>query len=67
MTNEEYAWREGFDRRMEVDQFGMGAFSAGELHPPYNEKQHSELFHAWLEGWEDAEASLRAKQWSAKR
>lgn len=67
MSNEEYAWRQGFDRRMEVEEFGRGSFLASDLEPPYKRIEDPELWVAWIEGWMDAQNTLKAKAWGSTR
>jgi hypothetical protein len=62
MTELEYAWRLGYDKRMEVAEFGAGAFLTEDLKAPYTD---IELVLAWNQGWDDAAGSLKAAAWKA--
>jgi hypothetical protein len=64
MNDVEYAWRLGYDKRMEVALYGAGSFLASDLQPPVDLTEEETV--AWQEGWKDATDSLKAAAFSAK-
>ena len=64
MTDMEYAWRLGYDSRMDVALYGKGAFGAWELEPPAEMTDEEKI--AWSQGWDDAADSLKVAAFTAQ-
>ncbi len=63
MSDLEYSWRLGYDKRMDVAEYGAGSFLASELEPPIDLTEEEKI--AWCQGWDDAADSLKAAAWKA--